>query len=314
MSSNHDEHGTHAPEHGIDTEGVPATVAEARTPLRAFIWPGVITLIVLFLIWGPVTGAFSLYNGGLDANGKPTATIAIPIESPTTAANLTPLSTAGASPAPALASAVATPPATTPTSLLVTDTPPAAITETPPATTGASAVVPPTDIPPPPPATPSPAGPVLETAVPAAGSPTPGAAGSPPSAHLQNDAPRSLSFGGKKYNVAVSDTTLPNWSFSKDPSVASWAGGTNVNYILGIAYSPENAALFAASRPADTITLTGADGTVYTYVVDQVGRVSSSDVGKLAQDHPAITVLLLGDPAGDRALVQGHFRETASTP
>ena len=70
MSSNHDVHDTHdagghdahgaeAADHGVDTDTYVTGTTEPQTPLSAFIWPLLIALITLALVWGPVTGAFS---------------------------------------------------------------------------------------------------------------------------------------------------------------------------------------------------------------------------------------------------------------
>ena len=54
--SGHDAHGTD--DHGVPTASSPTGSSEPLTPLSAFIWPGLISLLVLALLWGPVTSAF----------------------------------------------------------------------------------------------------------------------------------------------------------------------------------------------------------------------------------------------------------------
>ncbi|HMA33427.1 MAG TPA: hypothetical protein VKY74_03020 [Chloroflexia bacterium] len=295
MSSDHDTHDLHDGDPAPDPHAAEPAVAEPVTPLSAFIWPALIALLVLILIWNPIsTHLAPLADNGYDANGRPT-----PAGRPPATENAVPAATSppanGLGTVIPLATAAAPAPATTG---------PAGGGETPPAATATALPV--TDTPLPPTAPPPTAPPTT----------TPAAALPPASGDTQAGAPLAISFGGKSFKVVSSTTsanpTSPDWVFSQDPAAANWLNGTVVNYILGLAYTPDNAALFAAARPADSIRLTRADGEVYTFVVDQVRRVSPADTRLLAQDHPAITLLLLGDPASDRALIQGHFSEQAS--
>jgi hypothetical protein len=273
---------------GADTDTPPTGSSQPTTPLSAFIWPLLITLITLILVWGPVTGAFARFSGGPGAAGLATPTPAQATAAPTQTAAPTAAPTGTAVPT----TAPTAPPATD-TAVPATATA-APATETPPAPTETSA---------PPSAT--------APSTPAAAAPPPAAP--PPAADGASAAPRSVTFGGKEFRVEISNTTVPDWLFSKDPTVANWVSGTVVNYVLGVSYSPANAALFAAARPSNPIKLARADGGVFTFVVDKAQRVSPTDTSLLAQDHPAVTLLLLGDPADDRALVQGHYAE-ASAP
>src|SRR4051812_20940589 len=84
MSNNHDTHDAAAGDHDghgagpeVEVESSPVDSA-APTRLSAFIWPGIIALLVLILVWGPITGAFSRFEGGRDANGQPTPTLVVP--------------------------------------------------------------------------------------------------------------------------------------------------------------------------------------------------------------------------------------------
>jgi hypothetical protein len=322
MSSNHDVHDTHdagghdapgadAADHGVDTDTYVTGTTAPQTPLSAFIWPLLIALITLALVWGPVTGAFSgrrvavppgegpgtgTSQGGAAAQQSPIeATLAA--TTPLTGNSATvipqPTNVLTALPTNVQAGGTATlAPAATDTAPAATDTaaPAATDTTTPAATTA----------------------PALTATLPPAATATTGAALPPNYGDVAGGAPRTVAFGGKTFRVQISNTTLPDWVFSKDPGVANWVSGTVVNYVLGLSYSDASAALFAAAHPADTIRLVRADGGVYNFVVDKVQRVARTDTRLLAQDHPAITLLLLGDPANDRAVVQGHFSDVAA--
>ena len=304
----------HAADHGVAGGQPPTGSSEPSTPLSAFIWPGLIALLTLLLVIGPISRAFERLQGGSDANGQLVQDVLTPtpvgILTPgliLTQAALTPVSPNSATVIPIATDSAGA----VPTTLNNSEAPTVAAT----AVLATATLLPATDTVLPATATTVPATdtavPVPDTAVPppAPASATPGASRLPTDAEVQNGAPRSVTVGGKPFRVEVSNTTLPDWQFSPDPSVANWLSGTVVNYVLGVAYSEANATLFSGVHPSDAVQLTRADGAVYRFVVDQAGRIDRSDTHLLQQDHPAVTLLLLGDPANDRAVVQGHFQE-----
>src|SRR4051812_32183299 len=76
--------GDHAADHGVAAGPPPTGSSEPVTPLSAFIWPGVIALITLILVIGPITRAFAPYTGsGYDANGRPILADQTPVAAPT---------------------------------------------------------------------------------------------------------------------------------------------------------------------------------------------------------------------------------------
>src|SRR6476469_9891812 len=72
MTSSHDTHdadsahvdAAHAAEPSLPAGGPPTGAAEPATPVRAFIWPGLIALLALILVWGPVTRSFDRFSAG----------------------------------------------------------------------------------------------------------------------------------------------------------------------------------------------------------------------------------------------------------
>src|SRR6476659_5133998 len=68
---------------GAETNTPPTGSSEPSAPLSAFIWPGLITLITLILVWGPVTGAFGRFSGGSAANSQATPTASLQTPAPT---------------------------------------------------------------------------------------------------------------------------------------------------------------------------------------------------------------------------------------
>ncbi|HUS17217.1 MAG TPA: hypothetical protein VM536_19650 [Chloroflexia bacterium] len=307
MTSSHDTHdtgsghgadeGAHAADHGVGVEGPPTGASERTTPLSAFIWPAIIALLALVLVWGPVTRSFDRFSGapaGVEA--EPTADEGTPVGVDATLTVAPAVTGNDATVIPMPTTVLTSQPTNVQTGGDTTAVPATAA----PADTATAAPVP------------------TDTAVPApptdapAASATPAAVAPPTDAEIRNGTPRTVSLGGKSFRVEISNTVLPDWIVSKDPSVASWVSSTVINYVLGVSYSPENADLFAGLHAADTIRLGRADGSAYTFVVDQARRVARTDTRLMEQDHPAITLFLVGDPANDRAVVQGHFTEAAT--
>jgi hypothetical protein len=279
------------------------------TPLSAFVWPGLIILLMLGLLWPPMASAFGREqrqpepmhstageHGG--TTGEHTGTPAEGGEHATpTGEHATPISEHAAPTATHLA------PTAVPT-LVPTKRPATATTAPTEAPTEAVPTEEPTEEPT--------VEPTEEpTAVPVA-TDTPVAALPPDYGDLEGGVPQMVSVGGKEFKVALSNSTLPDWKFSSDPTAANWVSGTFLNYVVGISYTEANAALFAALKPGDPVEVTRADGAVYTFLADQVRRVAPTDTSLLQQDHPAITLLLVGDTAPDRAVVQAHFVESAT--
>ncbi len=300
----------HAADHGIVGSQPPTGSSEPVTPLSSFIWPGLIMLLTLILVAGPIGRAFDRFQGGSEGDRQMMLVALTPIATGTLTPGL--LLTQGAV-TPAAAGSATVIPLPTDSSGAVPTT--LNNTEAATAVAATATIVPATATPPPATGTavPATAPPATDTAVPPVppATATPAAARPPTDEEVRNGAPRSVTLGGKPFPVEVSNTTLPDWRFSPDPNVANWLTGTIVNYVLGMSYSEGNAGLFSAVRPSDPIQLTRADGIVYRFVVDQVSRVDRADTHLLQQDHPAVTLLLLGDPAADRAVVQGHFQEPA---
>ena len=124
---------------------------------------------------------------------------------------------------------------------------------------------------------------------------------------------RSLGFAGKTFRVEPTEI-VQDWKFSDQPDVANWISGTTFNKIVGLPYNATNAALFKNAKPNDPIQVTIASGDVLTFSVAQVQRVATTDTAVMAQDHPGVTLLLLGEPTDDRAVVMGAYKPQALAP
>ena len=265
--------------HGPDTSDVSTLV---ETNWRQLILPALILLLVLILLAGPVSGAFSYrpvtpprteqtepgHEG--EGGGTPGSPTSIALESgPTTAA--APSSTTAPSPTTAAATARAT-----------------ATTSAPTATLSPGDRLSPT-----------------QTAVADAG---------------QNGivarVPVKLDFAGTTFVVNTGDTLLPDWEPSSDPTTATWIKDTVANHVLYVPFSDANLALFTSAKTGDVVKLTMNTGQVFEFKVNRAERVANgppTEEGQftvttaMSQDHAGVTLFLIGDPAPDRAVLQAEF-------
>jgi hypothetical protein len=282
----HGDHGDHDADdahggghgHGPDTSDVSTLV---ETNWRQLILPALILLLVLVLVAGPISGAFSYrpvtpprteqtepaHEG--EGGGAPGSPTSIALESgPTTAA--APSSTIAPSPpSPTTAGATAT-------------------TSAPTATLSPGDRLSPT-----------------QTAVADAG-PT----------GIVARVPVELNFAGTTFVVATGDTLLPDWEPSADPTTATWIKDTVANHVLYVPFSDANLALFTSAKQGDVVKLTMNTGQVFEFKVNRAERVANgppSEEGQftvttaMSQDHAGVTLFLIGDPAPDRAVLQAEF-------
>jgi hypothetical protein len=281
----HDAHDVH----GVQAGNQPADALEElpKPPLTAFIWPLIILLIVGLAVLPMVAGAFSSTprepifetenNTGQEA-GPSTGEVTIP-----------------ATPAPA------TPPSSGPDVPTVIPLGTNARTAEPTNVLGPATVV----------AGTATVAPVTETPVPTA---SPVVVVPPVMGDMEQGAARMLEFAGQTFKVESTEI-VADWQFSAQPGVVSWINGTVFNYVMGLPYSADNAALFKTVKPNDTLRITVATGDVLTFRVSDVRRVGKDNTAALAQDHPGVTLLLVGEPGvEDRAQVQAQYAPQALGP
>ena len=272
-------------EHGAADSGHAVEEPEEVTPpppLRALLWPLAILLIVLLAITPAVANAFARFPPGGGAGHAETSTETGlepgPAEGEVSTPGVTPLTT---------------PPSTGPDVPTVIPQPPNPRTAEPTNVIGPATVVP----------TPAALAPTVTTV-----------AVAPPMGNLEQGALRTLELAGQTFRVEPTEI-VPDWQFSAEAGVASWVNGTVINYIIGLPYSADNAALFGRLRANDLIRLTVATDDVLTFRVSTTRRVAKDNTGALAQDHPGVTLLLVGEPnTTDRALVAAQYVPQALAP
>jgi hypothetical protein len=278
-----DPHGGHGDDHdGHGGHGAEESEEEPPPPRRALLWPIAILLIVLLAVTPAVTSAFARFPAGGGGGHAETSTETGQEPAPPAGEVTTP----GVTP-------LATPPSSGPDVPTVIPQPPNPRTAEPTEVQGPATVVP----------------------TPAALAPTaPTVAVAPPMGDLEQGALRTLELAGQTFQVEATEI-VPDWQFSDQPRVASWVNGTVINYIIGLPYSADNAALFGRLKANDLIRLTVATDDVLTFRVASARRVAKDNTGVLAQDHPGVTLLLVGEPnTPDRALVEAQYVPQALAP
>jgi hypothetical protein len=321
MSSNYDDlqqpahtdpaagHGDSDPDPHAGEHDAPTTVEATKRPaLAVLIWPLIILLIVLLAILPNVVGAFSRYpastisqtttSTGQDQTPVP-GTILVAVPSVTLPAPGTQTSggLANGTVIPQATQALPGEPTNVTAPLTGTAVLPTETTAPPPTDT----TVPPTDT----------VAPPTNTVVPA--TPTTAAVLPPGITDAQQGAVLGLVFAGKTFRVEPTEI-VQDWKFTDQPDVANWISGTTFNKIVGLPYNTTNATLFKNAKPNDPIQVTITSGDVLTFAVAQVQRVPTTDTAVMAQDHPGVTLLLLGEPTDDRAVVMGAYKAQALTP
>jgi hypothetical protein len=92
-----------------------------------------------------------------------------------------------------------------------------------------------------------------------------------------------------------------------DEGSATWVFGSLVNYLIGLPNNTENKDLLQAISEADAITLELSDGQTVEFKFDAQQLVSPNNEGIFSQQHPGITLLLLGDDGEQRLVVTGNY-------
>ncbi len=132
-----------------------------------------------------------------------------------------------------------------------------------------------------------------------------------PVATLIVAAPRILQLGKVSFTVEAATAVSPTWQFNPDPARASWLPTTALPYVVGIPYSQANAALFAAARPGQVVTMQNSIGATLRFQVNTVARVKPEDTSSAAHLGLGMILYLLADPAPDRAMISATLLDVS---
>ncbi len=110
--------------------------------------------------------------------------------------------------------------------------------------------------------------------------------------------PQTLQVGAQRFAVAPVKPELGHWPVPTAPDQAAWLYGTQVNYVLGIAYREDLASAWQSLDESAVLTLTLDNGIVLQFGPPQV-TLEAPTAALFAQRQPGLTALLLGGPEGE---------------
>jgi hypothetical protein len=126
--------------------------------------------------------------------------------------------------------------------------------------------------------------------------------------------PVTLEVRGRLISVQAQEPAEGAWPYFADhPDYASWVHGTVVNYVLGLATSEENDALFLEVGDSDVFTLTLENDTRLIFRFATYTEADNPAV-IFQQQQPALTLVLLGQQREAKPVITGAWTETIPGP
>ncbi len=119
--------------------------------------------------------------------------------------------------------------------------------------------------------------------------------------------PKKLYVRDRTFEITPVAVQKGKWPTSAAGEDASWVFGTLVNYLIGLPNTPENKDLLQAVSQADKITLELSDGQTVDFKFDAQQLVSPGSEEIFAQQHPGLTLVLLGDDSQQRLVVTANY-------
>ena len=120
--------------------------------------------------------------------------------------------------------------------------------------------------------------------------------------------PKKLYVRDRTFDITPVAVQKGKWPVSTgDNTGATWVFGSLVNYLIGLPNTSENKDLLQAVSEADAITLELSDGQTVDFKFDAQQLVSPSDDKIFSQQHPGLTLLLLGDDSAQRLVVTANY-------
>lgn len=120
--------------------------------------------------------------------------------------------------------------------------------------------------------------------------------------------PNKLYVRDRTFEITPVAVQKGKWPVStNDDGSATWVFGSLVNYLIGLPNTSENKDLLQALSEVDAITLELSDGQTVDFKFDAQQLVSPNDEKIFSQQHPGLTLLLLGDDAAQRLVVTANY-------
>ncbi|NLF75314.1 MAG: hypothetical protein GX573_06415 [Chloroflexi bacterium] len=106
---------------------------------------------------------------------------------------------------------------------------------------------------------------------------------------------------------------VSEWEYGTNPDTASFIHGLSVRPVMGVPWSPENAALFDSLGPGATFSIRLNTGAVQQFEFASKTEVSRSDTSAFRQIEPGLVLVLIGErdargaPTATRLLVLATY-------
>jgi hypothetical protein len=120
--------------------------------------------------------------------------------------------------------------------------------------------------------------------------------------------PKKLFVRDRTFDITPVAVQKGKWPTSSgDDTGATWVYGSLINYLVGLPNNSENKDLLQAVSEADQIALELSDGQLVEFRFDAQQLVSPDDGALFAQQHPGLTLVLLGDDSAQRLVVTANY-------
>ena len=126
-------------------------------------------------------------------------------------------------------------------------------------------------------------------------------------AQPQNPIPKKLYVRDRVFEISPVAVPKGNWTAGAGEGNVEWVFGSLINVLLGLPNTTENSDLLLAMSAEDKITLELADGQRREFKFDAQQRVAPENKEIFSQQHPGLTLILLGDDGEQRLVVTANY-------
>ncbi len=119
--------------------------------------------------------------------------------------------------------------------------------------------------------------------------------------------PKKLYLRDRTFEITPVAVPGKIWKPTATGENVEWVFGTLVNYLIGLPNTSENKDLLQALSEADQVTLELSNGQTVEFKFDAQQLVSPDSKAIFAQQHPGLTLILLGNDGEERLVVTANY-------
>ncbi len=120
--------------------------------------------------------------------------------------------------------------------------------------------------------------------------------------------PERLAIGDNVFSVQAVDVPVGSWpDVPTNENTTTWAYGTVVNYVFGLAPSAKNKDMLSALQVGDLLSVHMSTRLVLNFSVDEVTTGAIDEAALFEQNSPRLTLAWLADESAQRIVVTGTF-------